>query len=158
MKVYLAGAITGLTYDGANDWRTVVSEKLLHDGITPVNPLRAKEFLKEYGILERNYLKAHPLSTGKGIVTRDRNDVKNCDIVLMNLQGAERVSIGTMVEVGWADAWRKPIVIVQDEGPGFYDHEFIKEIAGYIVYSLDDALEIVRAIAGVGTVPYGTYC
>ena len=39
----------------------------------------------------------------KGIVTRDRWDVAKADVVLMNLVGATQVSIGTMVELGWAE-------------------------------------------------------
>ena len=148
-KVYLAGQITGLTYDDANDWREYVIPKLKSAGLTPLNPLRAKEFLRKFGELRQQYHEASPLSTRKGIVTRDRDDVANCDIVLMNLKGMDRVSIGCMVEVGWADAHRKPIVMVLDEDLGPYDHEFIKEICGYIVYDLDEALDIVYAIAGV---------
>ena len=165
MRCYLAGQITDLTFDEAQGWREEVTPKLTAAGITVHNPLRAKDFLRDYGVLKQNYLHASPLSSGKGIVTRDRNDVRTCDIVLMNLKGMDRVSIGCMVEVGWADAWRKPIVMVLDEDTKYYDHEFIKEIAGYIVYDLDDALEVVKAISGVeypahrnGIVPKGTYC
>ena len=148
MKVYLAGQITGLTYDQANGWREDVTKVLDSVGIDVLNPLRNKGFLREYGVLNGNYYRASPLSSAKGIVTRDRNDVANCDIVLMNLKNMDRVSIGCMVEVGWADMLRKPIVMVLDEKSP-YEHEFIKEISGYIVNELDEALEIVKAILGV---------
>jgi hypothetical protein len=36
-------------------------------------------------------------------MTRDRFDATRCDVLLVNLLGAERVSIGTMMEVAWAD-------------------------------------------------------
>jgi len=153
MKVYLAGQITGLTYDQANEWRTGFTQRLNSVGIEALSPLRAKEFLRDYGVLNGNYYRASPLSSAKGIVTRDRNDVSNCDIVLMNLKDMDRVSIGCMVEVGWADAQRKPIVMVLDEQSP-YEHEFINEISGFIVHDLDEAFEVICAIVGVAPEPY----
>ena len=44
--VYLAGPITGLTYDGATDWRAYAKARLAKFGIQAVSPMRAKEFLK----------------------------------------------------------------------------------------------------------------
>ena len=32
--------------------------------------------------------------------------------MLVNLLGLEKITLGTMVEYGWADAFRKPIITV----------------------------------------------
>ena len=41
--------------------------------------------------------------------------MQRCDVVLMYLIGAKKVSIGTMIEAGWADAYRKPVVLVLED-------------------------------------------
>ena len=45
--VYLAGAIAGLTYDDAADWRKIVNHRLAERGIETLNPMRAKHALGE---------------------------------------------------------------------------------------------------------------
>src|SRR5688572_21568512 len=112
--VYLAGPITGLSFDGATDWRGHAQGVLLDRGIRGVSPMRAKEYLKsEKSLKAAGYSQPDmPLSSAKGITTRDRWDCTNADVVLVNLVGAERVSIGTMMELAWADSARVPIVLV----------------------------------------------
>lgn len=83
--VYLAGPITGLSYDGAVNWRD------------------------------------------------------------MNLVGAERVSIGTMIEAGWADAFRKPVVLAIEEG-NMHHHAMLEHISGWIVSDLDQAIDVTKAL------------
>ena len=115
-KVYLAGPITGLDYEGATDWRESAT-KMMHP-IEALSPMRYKAYLIQYGKLLATYGDIgvkNPLSTDKGITTRDRWDVERCDIVLMNFLGAEIVSIGTCIEIGWADTHRKPIVMLMEE-------------------------------------------
>ena len=41
--VYLAGPITGLTYDGATDWRHAVAADLNSVGIKGLSPMRGKD-------------------------------------------------------------------------------------------------------------------
>ena len=68
-----------------------------------------------------------------------------CDMVLMNLLGATKVSIGSMIELGWADAFRKPVVLVIEEG-NCHMHAIVQEIAGFIVPTLDQGIEVVKSI------------
>ncbi len=143
-SVYLAGPITGLTYAGCTDWRDHASDELAKHGITCYSPMRAKEYLSSKGKLIGSY-EDHPTATAKGITSRDRFDVQTCDLVIMNLLGAERVSIGTMIEVGWADAWRKPIVLATEK-QNIHTHPMLSEIASFTVHSLADAIAVTRAI------------
>ncbi len=150
-SVYLAGPITGLTYGEGADWRVKAKERFAADGIDAFSPLRMKQYLEMFGILEAknqgtyNYSGAHPLSEDKGIMTRDRNDVTHRDMVLANFLGAERISIGTCIEIGWADAARKPIVaVIEDDNP--HHHAMLDEACGYQVYTLEEAIEIVEAV------------
>lgn len=150
-SVYLAGPITGLTYDDGNEWRESVIIELDDVGITGFSPLRAKNFLREIGVLDSAgtpdsaYMGLNPLSEPKGITARDRFDCQRCDMVLMNLLGAERVSIGTMIEAGWADAARRPIVVAMEED-NVHRHAMLNEVAGFIVPTLEEAVAVVKAV------------
>jgi nucleoside 2-deoxyribosyltransferase len=150
-SVYLAGPITGLTYDEGNDWREVVMEDLASVGITAYSPLRAKNFLRQIGVLDAAgtpdsaYMGLNPLSEPKGITARDRFDATRSDVVLMNLLGATRVSVGTMIEAGWADAARRPIVIAMEED-NVHRHAMLNEVAGFIVPTLAEAVAVVKAV------------
>lgn len=150
--VYLAGAITGLTYNEGQDWRNYARTELAGADIRAFSPLRGKDYLQRVGKIpsvQEGWAKTPeamiPLSSNKGIVTRDRNDCTRCDLVLMNLLGTERVSIGTMIEAGWADAARNPIVLVMEDG-NIHEHAMLNELAGYRVRTLDEALDICIAI------------
>lgn len=147
-SVYLAGPIGGLHYKEATDWRYYAIEKLSELGIRGMSPLRAKHYLSALPVISgtgEEYADMGPLSTQKGVTCRDRFDVRTCDVVLMNLLGAERISIGTMIEAGWADAFRVPIVLAI-EPTNNHQHMMLREIAGFIVPSLDEAIHITKAI------------
>lgn len=171
-RVYLAGPITGLSYGGATDWRIKAMNTLEVWGIDALSPMRAKTYLKDEKSIDGSadaYQRVHAISTPKGICTRDRNDTMRVDAVLMNLLGAEKVSIGSMIEIGWADAARVPLVVVMEPdreetvpvvvGPGFEPHRFetrkivnphshtmVNHLAGYIVPTLNEGLDIVKAL------------
>lgn len=143
--VYLAGPITGLTFEGCTDWREYAKGKLAEDGIVGFSPLRCKEYLAERGVMDAMGYDDAPLSSPKGITTRDRWDVLTRDVVLVNLVGAESVSIGTVMEVAWADLARKPVVVAMDEG-NVHTHAMLTHAAGFIVPSLLEAIAITKAL------------
>ena len=125
-RVYLAGPVIGLNYKDCTDWREYAKKELAKSDIIGVSPMRFKDYLKNRGVL----LDADDtaLESQKGITTRARNDVLNCHVFLANLLGAKRISIGTILEYGWADAYRKPIItIIEKEGNLLY-HPIIKDI------------------------------
>lgn len=145
-RVYLAGPITGLTFGGCTDWREYAQKQLSVAGITGVSPMRAKENLKAYGELIGDEYFDEVLSCGKGITARDRWDTMNSDLVLVNLLGAGKVSIGTMIEYGWADAARNPIITVIEKEGNVHDHAIQREITGFRVATLDEGLNVAKAI------------
>jgi nucleoside 2-deoxyribosyltransferase len=149
LQVYLAGPITGLTFGDANDWRAYAVDVLESHGIEGLSPMRGKDFimkrLGEREVLGQTY-EDSPLSAQRGIVARDRFDVGRTDIVLFNLLGAERVSIGTMIEYGWASAQGKVIVTVMEKTANIHDHAFVRELSPFRVETLDEALDIIAAI------------
>ncbi len=162
-SVYLAGPITGDTYEEARyGWRQEFEDMIYKynvildpvDRIKCVSPMRGKEHLLDAG---DGALSAQAdsydvaISTNKAIVTRDYNDVTRTGCMLANLLGVSKVSIGTMVEFGFAHANRKPIIMVMEkDGLNPHDHGFVTEIAGYWVETLEEAAFIVQHLCGGG--------
>ncbi len=150
-SVYLAGPIRGLDYQSAVGWREQALAALSDAGIDAFSPMRAKDYLRKESDVDGNKLKDayadYPLSTMKAITTRDRADCMGSDLVIMYLLGARTVSIGSILEVAWADAARVPVVLVMEkDGTNVHEHGMIREMCGFHVESLDEALDIVKAI------------
>ncbi len=143
-KIYLAGPISGLTYEGAQDWRTDFTERI-DQRIECFSPLRGKDYLKMRGPLEGSYAE-FPLSTDRGITARDRNDCMGADLVIFNMLGAKRVSIGTMVEFGWADAARVPSVLIMEKEGNLHEYPMVREIASFRVDNVEDAIAIAEIV------------
>jgi nucleoside 2-deoxyribosyltransferase len=148
--VYLAGPITGLTFDTATDWRKQASDELWKSYIKCFSPLRGKEYLAQLeGTISgtgEEYAHLGVLSLPKGVITRDRFDATRCDVLLVNFLGATQVSIGTCFEIAWADAARIPIVCAMEEKGNPHIHMMVLEAIGYKVPTLAEALHIVKAI------------
>ena len=143
--VYLAGPIDGCSYEGCTSWREYAIEELRKDGIIGLSPMRAKDFLKQHPKLTDS-IHDHPLTSDSGITTRDMWDVRRCDVVLFNLIGAQKVSIGTMIEYGWASAFNKPIVTTIETKGNVHEHNMVRRLSGYRVDTLENGLAVVRAL------------
>ena len=144
--VYLAGPISGQSYEGCTNWRNYAIEELKKDEITGLSPMRAKEFLKQHPRLVDG-VSNHVLTSDAGITTRDMWDVRRSDIIFFNLLGAEKVSIGTMVEYGWASAFNKPIItIIEKDMKNVHEHPIIRRLTNYRVETIDEGLYVVRSL------------
>jgi nucleoside 2-deoxyribosyltransferase len=136
--LYLAGPLTGASYGDALDWRKYVESKLPADVIA-FSALRGKAYVTKERVLKDTYPE-HLLSTPKGTITRDRYDVSRCDALFVNFLNSDRVSIGTIMEMAWADAWRIPIILAM-EARNIHDHAFVRQVAGFITGDLDEAIQ-----------------
>lgn len=148
--VYLAGPISGLNYAGATSWRDYATGELAKSGLKGLSPMRAKDFLSDVDNFSKSCVDEGTfgvLASPTGIMTRDRFDATHCDVLLVNLLGAKSVSIGTVMEIAWADAVRTPIVTVMEAG-NIHEHAMVNEAIGWRVNSLDEGLMIVRAVLG----------
>lgn len=148
--VYLAGPISGLTYDAAETWRKIAKDSLAEAGIKAVSPLRGKDYLRKIGAISahaRDYGDMNCLSTPRGIMTRDRYDATRCNALLVNLIGAKIVGIGTVMEMAWADLCRIPIVCIREAEGNLHDHAMLNEAIGYRVDTLEEALHVIKLIA-----------
>ena len=150
--VYLAGAIAGREFDDATDWRHLAKYQLEKRGIETLNPMRAKEALGEQnnGRISqdfRDYEKNGAFFRSRGIMTRDFNDVKRCDVLLVNLRGLTKPSLGTVMELGWAYAMQKPAVVaIEERGNPHDNHPMIFEAMPFRVVTLDEAIDAVAVL------------
>lgn len=143
-SVYLAGPIKGLSYDGANYWRDVMISDLAQHDIKGLSPMRCKEYLEGCTNLGMSFYDG-VLSTPRGIMVRDRFDATRCDVMLVNLLHATTVTIGTCMEIAWADLKRIPVVAIMEDG-NIHDHPMINEAVGFRVKTLEEARDTVLAI------------
>lgn len=141
-KCYLAGPIAGLSHAETCAWRSEALN-LLPNSIECFSPMRGKKFLRgETSISSGSY--DHPLASTHGIIGRDHNDVKTADAVLMNLLGAKRVSIGSVIEAAWCYAYRVPLVLVMEaDGSNVHEHVMLTEIPIYRAASLAEGCSLV---------------
>lgn len=156
--VYLAGPISGLSFGEANEWRAEVRDQLLRSGIKCASPLRAKVYIRDAKEIDQaspaidendmDDTAVKAMSNSRGITTRDRFDCLNCDVLFVNLLDTDTVSVGTVMEIAWADAVRKPIVLVIEEEGNIHDHAMIRESIGFRVPTVREGVEIVKAILG----------
>jgi nucleoside 2-deoxyribosyltransferase len=144
-KVYLAGPITGCSYEGCTDWREYAIKELDTVGITGLSPMRAKDYLQRERIVGDCY-DDKVLSSARGIITRDRWDTTRCDAILVNLLGAEQVSIGTIIELAWADLSRTPSIVVMEPDQNVHEHSMVREMIGFRVETLEEGLNVAKSI------------
>lgn len=145
-RVYLAGPISGCDYNTATDWREETAIELAKYGIQGMSPMRCKSYLSDLADLGvEDVHEMNVCSTPRGIMTRDRYDCTNCDVLLVNFLGAERVSIGTVMEIAWADLCRTPIVVAMEED-NIHKHAMVNEAIGFQTPTLAEAVEIVKGI------------
>jgi nucleoside 2-deoxyribosyltransferase len=138
--------MTGLTGDEMDDWRSKVADAL-YPAFVCLSPLRDKPFLFKPGkklgpqTYDHNCYWAQP----GNFSARDEHDIRNADVVLMNLLVEDPISLGTMCELGMARGLHKPIVAVI-RPDGVYDKSLPPEWATFLTCDLDRAIEVVRSL------------
>ena len=143
--VYMTGPIGGCSYAGATTWRDKFNSLLAgYDNVKCLSPMRNKEYLVgDMSIDSVEY--ETPSSCPKGVYTRDRWDSLRCDLMVANLLDATRVSIGTMIEFGWADSRGIPVIFVM-EADNIHNHILIRGGPGFRVATLGEAAELTKAM------------
>lgn len=143
-SVYLAGPISHVSYDGANEWRRTSTARLQAVGIEAICPLRGKHvFLGHAQQGEIEKIAADTGITPRQIVTRDLNDIARSDLLLANLLDVKAngtIIIGTPMEIFYAaHDLNKPVVVVaNDVRSPWLDHHAIR-----IFPTLDEALAFI---------------
>lgn len=142
--VYLAGPISGLSYQGSTDWRDLVSNSLNSDNVECLSPMRGKLFLlQENAISANTETYGNVITTGKGITRRDMFDTLRATCLFVNLLEAKRISIGTCMEIAWAYQNQIPIVAIMEDG-NLHEHAMVVEALTYKVGTIEDAVQLVK--------------
>lgn len=148
--IYLSGPIAGQSYGSAVTWRLVVKRALAAKGIECLSPMRHKDYLQEREHIGTYVDSDNALSSASMIYMRDRLDVQRCDLMLVYLPETDKVSIGTCIEIGWANAWGKPIICVMEGDDDIdrpvHDHPILTQCVGYFARDLPEAMTLIGAI------------
>jgi hypothetical protein len=156
--VYVAGPMTGLEWDDANDWREKVRVAL--PGCEVRSPLRGKAWLQRESVIESSEYPM-PFGSKNAIIKRDHWDVQCADLVIANFEdtaveygGREEdepgppiqiASIGTCFELAWAYEFGTPIISIIPEG-NIHRHAFIAAASLEIVSDLKTAISLARTL------------
>lgn len=178
-NVYLAGPIVGVEYGKARfGWRREF-EQLLHwqpywstendvtghvTSLAPslrpetqhihlFSPMRGRLLMDAEDVVAPGveYTLDDPLENAKSMLLRDTNDIRYCDLVVVNLVGATRAALGTTAEMGFAYALNKPVVLIMEKDPSvFHYHGFITGIASFWVETVPEAVDVVKTLLTPG--------
>lgn len=147
--VYLAGPMVGLTIEEAMSWRREAMSRLSSPSIHCLSPVRGVGKETVPGSFPTDPL-ATPLTTDRAITTRDRADIKRADVVMMNLCSGGSVSIGTIIELGWADAFRVPVVGINGGRlHSLYNHPFVRDLVSFWCPNVAEAAFCVLSILDI---------
>lgn len=125
--IYLAGPIKGLTDEEAFGWRKVCQRK------TPIfiEAICPRRELYDYGL----------------DVAGDKEDIMRSSAIVANFIDAKEVSIGTCIEIGWADLLNIPIFVAMKPWDIHY-HRWIMQLAKQVYDDLELAYDAaVRYVA-----------
>ncbi len=106
MKIYLAGAINGTSWQECADWRSVATRLLTDAGHTVLSPLAGKGRLKG-----RELIKGAEDWTYREIINRDLMMVQQADLILAEYTRPEHRYIGTVSEIAIAYSQGKPVIL-----------------------------------------------
>jgi nucleoside 2-deoxyribosyltransferase len=132
MKVYLAGAIDGLSFEEANGWRERAKKEFRKHGVIVLNPLDGKVEAKRY-----NY-------SPNEIVLRDKLSIRQSDIVLAEITHKNLPYIGTAMEIEYCGSILKPVVVWSD----WNRSPWILKNAVQVLPTLEECIEYIISYWG----------
>lgn len=155
-KVYLAGPVEQTSPEKAVKWRAKAWNRLKNVAEV-VDPLRGHfSQLTYYTGMSDEELGSEDLSCKNTVMHFSKSrllgrrcfeDVKECDIVLVNFEGYSEIkSIGTLLEIGAAYAFSKPIVLISDKSSILKEHIMLREAVSLNFDSLNECLNMLPYI------------
>jgi nucleoside 2-deoxyribosyltransferase len=136
--------MTGLSAEQIAKYYADLKVKLTDMGLYALQPFYGKE--AEEGQIFQSHGYTKPIATDHAIFKRDHWMVRQSDIVYANLLGADRVSIGSMMELAWGYQMEKHVVLVMEKD-NVHKHCFVHEAADVIFDNTEDALEYLSFIS-----------
>jgi len=139
MKIYTAGPISGQSYNQVMKRYQGQVNRLEEIGYDVICPMTGKMYLRNELDFKAHGYDNHPVSTNHAIKERDRWMVGSVDVVLVDFTECnEIVSIGSCMELAWADELKKHTIVVMDKD-NIHQHCFILECADIVFPSMADA-------------------
>lgn len=151
-KIYLCGQIAGLSYDEARfGWRAEVVNALAGTDIECISPMRHMINQADTDQMSSLGDPTSVMGSARAITERDRFDVRRSDLLFCNLLGMDRHSLGSMIEFGWADAYRIPILCcIEKDGTNPHEHGMVQDLIGWRCGSLQVGILTVSRIFAQG--------
>ena len=118
--VYFAHPISGVPLQVVQEYFEYVRERFG----TICYVRSPMDVIARTGLEERKESNAEPGKGNSVITLRDYGFVRESDVIFANLSKCTRPSIGTIMEIAWAYAHDKYIIIVMDEN-GLHEHGMI---------------------------------
>lgn len=134
-RVYLAGPIGPRGSEKNGDWRETATDFLEENLLLVVEPLEAGKY--PHGV------EGH---VGKILTDRDRRFTTQSEYMLVNFSDAFTRSMGTCIELGWADlSPTTTVTVLPEDNP--HQHPMVKAVSDYIVDDLQEGLDIIVSLA-----------
>lgn len=138
LKIYLAGKMSGLTFDEMNEWRKELKRKLLAASeyagynVTVVNPV------DYYNFEDIKY------QSEREVEDYDLAHVVSSDIVIVNVKGLDS-SDGTKIELHDANYHNRIPVIALDESYKCCDlHPWIKRDITRVEHTMENLVQYIK--------------
>lgn len=145
MKIYLAGPITGKSFEEVINRYQEKTMLLVDFGYEVLSPMTAKGGLKGVtAFTSTGY--SGPVANDHAIFRRDHWMVSQADVVLADLSNASQVSIGTMMEMAWASHLGKHVVLVMPHG-NVHEHAFVKEATDVRFGDIEEAYDYLKELS-----------
>lgn len=143
LKIYCAGGISGLTQEDVLSRYEKLREDL-SDNFTLIIPMVQKNLMRNKIEHKSQNKSTSPITENKSIVRRDRWNVSQADILLVDLtMSSERISIGSVSEMAWGYDDCKNIIVIMPQG-NIHRHAFVLEMASIVFESYEEALAYLR--------------
>lgn len=130
--VFLCGPMRGVPRHDAIAWRKR-AQRLLGRGFRVLHAYRGREQRETF-------------PDPRGAVVRDKQDIRRCDVMIVNDTFAQASMIGTAMEVFFAHALDKAVIVF---GRGHRDDYWLNAHAHVRVDTLVDACTLVKKLFNV---------
>jgi hypothetical protein len=148
-KIYLTAPVTGVT-DTQGTWREKMRSSV-EPQVRLLDPLASGMVRTPLYRIPGSTLIPSMQEFGALTIARNKEAIQSCDMLVANLLGAHVVSLGSVGEIFWADAFKKPILIVRDALGNPHDHLLLNQIATWTVFDLDGAIRQIRTFFNLST-------
>lgn len=148
--VYLAGPMSDVSPEVMQEWRQRAGQ-LLEGPLFEwrQNRQNVPTFARPEptGIRTLSPLRPYPgdSETAKSMNRRDFNDLQRSDVILACFLGADRVSLGTCLEMGAAWVLGIPVVTVMEEDNVHNHHPMLSDIEVAQFRTVDEACEFINS-------------